>query len=66
MAKPKEIKVKLIIADHYLSFEYGLYKGMILDAIPRYTSTKKLKGYGVISPKKRTEIFLNLNEIKTM
>ena len=66
MGELKVIKVRLIIADHYLSFHHGLFKGMILDATPRYTSTKRLKGYGVDSKKTGTDLFVRTNEIEIM
>ncbi len=43
----REVKVKLIVVDHYLSFERGMYSGMEFQATPNYTSTKKLKGYKI-------------------
>lgn len=66
MAKDETVRVKLIVVDEYLSFQHGLYSGMEMDAVPNYTSTKKLKGYKVKSKRDRKDIYVNINEIETL
>lgn len=60
-------KVKIIVVDNYLSFEHGLFSGMVCDATPNYTSTKKLKGYIVKSKKKYdSNIYMRVDEVEVL
>lgn len=58
------IKLKIKVVDEYLSFEHKLYSGTECEAIPQYTSTKKLKGYKVKSKTNGKYIFVNGDEVE--
>lgn len=60
----KKMKVKIIITDHWLSFQHGLFNGTECEATPYYTSTKKLKGYKVKSKRTSTDIYFKENEVE--
>lgn len=62
----KPVRVRIIITDHYLSFEHKLWNGVECEAIPNYTSTKKLKGYIVKSKTRGTDIYMRINEIEIL
>ena len=62
----KPIRVKILVVDSYLSFEHKLWGGTECEAIPNYTSTKKLKGYIVKSKTKGTNIYMRIHEVEIL
>lgn len=60
------VRVKIIITDHYLSFEHKLWNGTECEAIPEYTSTKKLKGYKVKSKVNGNDIYMRVHEVEIL
>lgn len=63
---PIPIQVKIIVEDEYICNEHGLWKGKKIQAMPNLTSTNKLKGYIIKSPKRGTNVYMAIHEVEIL
>lgn len=66
MKKQPPVKVKILIAEDYICLHHKLWKGRIIEAVPNYTSTKKLKGYIIKSPTTGKNVYMKIDEVKVL